>query len=173
MQVVNIVTIVHLSSELDLNKIHHSIKNTEFTNQASRWLKMRLMPENIYVAFYKSGKFSFTGLKSFDSVEKIAQRILSILKKINPDIEIKEIKINTAVFVGDLKKSLNLERISCNLDVHHTSYEPEQFPAIIYRDTAAVFTIFSTGKIIITKLKSIEEAETAFNKLKQQLKNFE
>ena len=72
-----------------------------------------------------------------------------------------------------LKKSLNLERISCNLDVHHTSYEPEQFPAIIYRDTAAVFTIFSTGKIIITKLKSIEEAETAFNKLKQQLKNFE
>jgi len=54
MKVANVVIIVDLlKSPLDLDKIHKKIKNTEFTTLASRWLKMRLMPENLYVAFYR------------------------------------------------------------------------------------------------------------------------
>lgn len=30
------------------------------------WLKMRLKPENYYIAFYRSGKFLIRGVKDFD-----------------------------------------------------------------------------------------------------------
>ena len=49
------------------------MKNSEFTSHGARWLKMRLKPENYYTAFYKSGKFLITGVKSNDKLNEIVQ----------------------------------------------------------------------------------------------------
>lgn len=166
MKIANIAIIVKLNtSTIDLDKIHDSIGNTEFTSQASRWLKMRLVPENFYVALYRSGKYSITGIKSVEQIEDVANRVLSLLRGTGFQCDIESIEINAMVFIGSVQRRVHLENLMCNLDVKKASYEPEQFPALIYRDFGVAFLLFSTGKVIITGCKSQDEAETALNKL--------
>lgn len=168
MEIANIAVIVKLSTTMiDLDKIHDSIDNTEFTTQASRWLKMRLMPENLYVAFYRSGKFSCTGIKRVEQIEEVADRVLSLLKEIGLEYEIQNIDINTMIFIDNIQTRFNLGNLLCNLDAKKASYEPEQFPALIYRDWGAALLLFSTGKVTIAGCKSKIEAELALKNFKE------
>lgn len=171
MKIVNIAVIVKLDIKLiDLDRLHASIDNTEFTTRGSRWLKMRLMPENLYVAFYRSGKFSFTGIKRVEQIEEVANRVLTLLKKTGLECEIEDIDINTMIFIENIQKKVKLEDLICNLDMKKASYEPEQFPALIYRDWGAVFLLFSTGNVTISGCKSEKEAELAFSKFIKTIK---
>ena len=79
LQTVNIVATVKLSSPLDLDKLATALKGSEFCTSSARWLKVRLQPDNNYIAFYKSGKFLITGAKSQEDVEKIAESVMSML----------------------------------------------------------------------------------------------
>lgn len=172
MKVANVVIIVDLlKTPLDLDKIHKKIKNTEFTTLASRWLKMRLMPENLYVAFYRSGKFSVTGIKKIEDIDLIVERILFKLKEIGIEIEKVDIKITTMTFMETMELSRNLDSIISNLDPHKASYEIELFPGLIYKDWKSVFLLFNSGKVIIVGPKSQEEAEMSFKMFKNLIEN--
>jgi transcription initiation factor TFIID TATA-box-binding protein len=74
LQIVNMVAIVKLSTPLDLGTLASALKGSEFGTSGGKWLKMRLQPENYYIAFYKSGKFLITGAKSMQEVDSIARR---------------------------------------------------------------------------------------------------
>jgi len=52
MKIANIVATVTLTSTLDLSYIHSRLPQTELPGK-SPWLKMRLPPDNTYIAFYK------------------------------------------------------------------------------------------------------------------------
>ena len=47
-----------------MEKLYSQLERAEFALSGAKWLKMRIKPENYYVAFYKSGKFLITGVKS-------------------------------------------------------------------------------------------------------------
>jgi transcription initiation factor TFIID TATA-box-binding protein len=73
MEIVNIVAVAEMKEPFDLLLISKKMKNSEFTSHGARWLKMRLKPENYYTAFYKSGKFLITGVKSNDKLNEIVR----------------------------------------------------------------------------------------------------
>ena len=172
MEVKNIAIIVDLRmSPLDLNKIHDNVKGTEFTSLASRWLKMKLPPENVYVAFYRSGKFSVTGIHNFKDIEKIVNRVLEILKKIEINVNEVKIKINTMTCIDKIQLNHNLDSIFPHLDPYKASYELEQFPGLIYKDWDTAFILFNSGKIVIVGSKSMEMAETSLKKFKKVINN--
>ncbi|MCD6403361.1 MAG: TATA-box-binding protein [Candidatus Aenigmarchaeota archaeon] len=76
-----------------------------------------------------------------------------------------DIKIENVVASVCLNVNIPLDLIVSNLD--STEYEPEQFPGLVYRlkkpKTAAL--IFSTGKIVCTGARSIEDVKIAFKKI--------
>jgi transcription initiation factor TFIID TATA-box-binding protein len=88
-----------------------------------------------------------------------------------PDYEFHHV---TSVFVGTLDTDVNLEALTIALGLEQTEYEPEQFPAIIYRppEFAVTLLIFSTGKIIVGGTTNREEAESALPHLEQKMAKF-
>ena len=62
--------------------------------------------------------------------------------------------------IESLPTTYSLENITRNLEYKKTSYEPEQFPGLIYKDWGVTFLLFSTGKIIITGIKNENIAPT-------------
>jgi len=153
MKIVNVVATVKVAPSFNLQKLKDSIKDSAFSSGTNVWLKMKLVPEGNYIAFYKSGKFLITGRNNEKEVYLIADRVIAVLQNVGIDVNQKIIQIHNFVIQDQIGMNLNLEKLMYELDHSKTNYEPEQFPALIYKDWGATFLLFSTGKITITGLK--------------------
>ena len=165
MKIVNVIAVATLDHPLDLPLIHSKIPNSSFPKNA-HWLRMRL-EDNTYIAFYKSGKFLITQ-KNPDKLEKIADKVIRILKEIGVEVEVRDITIHNIVVMDSVKLGTTLESLIANLDPKKGSYEPEQFPALVYKDWGVSFLLFSSGKMVVTGAKTIDMAKEGvenFNKL--------
>ncbi|NQZ84423.1 MAG: TATA-box-binding protein [Nanoarchaeales archaeon] len=74
-------------------------------------------------------------------------------------------KIVNIVISTSLDHKIPLERLI--MDLPNTEYNPEQFPGLIMkiREPKASFLIFSSGKVVCTGTKSLDEVELALEKL--------
>jgi len=171
LEIVNIVAIAIMHEPFDLVLISKRVEGTEFVSSGAKWLKMRLKPENYYTAFYQSGKFLITGAKSFEKVNEISERILSILKNAGINAELKTVKINNIVLMDKIELRQSLNNLIISMDDSRASYEPEQFPGIIYKDKkeGINYLLFSSGKIIITGVTDIELAKKNLEKFKTKI----
>lgn len=79
-------------------------------------------------------------------------------------------KVVNVVISTSLEHKIPLERLI--MDLPNTEYNPEQFPGLIMkiREPKASFLIFSSGKVVCTGTKSLEEVEYAIQKLIEYLK---
>ena len=82
-----------------------------------------------------------------------------------------DIKIENIVACTALGIKIPLETLVNHLE--GTEYEPEQFPGLVYRmrDPKVAFLLFSSGKIIITGGRRVEDIEVAVKELSKKLKN--
>jgi len=166
-KIANVVATVTLTEPLDLALIHQRLPQTEFPRK-SPWLKLRLKPENIYTAFYKSGKFLIT-TKNPEQIDQIAQRVIKILHNADIEGEIVKTEIHNIVVQAKIPLNKPLESIVVNLDSKKASFEPEQFPALIYKDWGVSFLLFSTGSCIVTGLKNVNDAKPVIEKFKAKI----
>ncbi len=93
--------------------------------------------------------------------------------KITPQTQIRGnfyIKVENVVAFASLGVDIPLQRLVA--EVENTEYEPEQFPGLVYRqqDPRAAALIFSSGKIVCTGAKSIENAKIAMNKVADRIR---
>jgi transcription initiation factor TFIID TATA-box-binding protein len=147
---------------LDLQKLRINLPEIEFSPKV-HWLKMRVRPEGSYVAFYKSGKFLVIG-KSLEELNYIANKVISLLNKINITTDPWQLKVQNIVAVDKLEMEMSIENLIYALDSKKASYEPEQFPAIIYKDWDVIFLLFNSGKIVLTDVKNENNASELMNK---------
>jgi transcription initiation factor TFIID TATA-box-binding protein len=168
MKISNIVATVILQNPFDLHHLHLLLPYTELS-QKNPWLKMRLPPHNIYIAFYKSGKFLVTG-KSRSQIDKTSRQVLSILEMAGVPIDGWIIQIHNLVISDQVEMTSSLERLIAYLDPQKTSYEPEQFPALIYKDWGVSFLLFQSGKMIVSGVKDEIKAKIAIEKFRNLIK---
>ncbi len=166
MDLINLVATVKVAPSFDLRDLAERLKGSEL---GKVWLNIRLKPENYYIAFYKSGKFLVTGIKSVEKVNEIADRVITILNSAGIATDKKQIDVHNLVFMETLPMDINLEKLYYVLDLSKASYEPEQFPGLIYKDSKATMLLFSSGKLIITGITTQREAEDAVNNFKREL----
>lgn len=163
-KIVNIVATVKLSAPLDLRDLAAALRVYGASLCGNSWLKLRLMPEDYYVAFYKSGKFLVTGINSLELIDVVTQKVLNLLKDADLNIIIKDTTIHNVVMTGSLKMNTSLEKVVLALDSSKTSYEPEQFPGMIYKDFEVSFLLFPKGKFVLTGAKNSKSGEDATEK---------
>jgi len=167
LKIVNIIAVAKMRDNFDLNTLNEKIENTEI-NSSGNWLKMRLKPENHYIAFYRSGKFLTTGLKRFEDVEEVTGRVLAKLKDAGILNPLEKLEIVNIVLTDHVEFKGSLEDVLFSLDSTEASYEPEQFPGLFYKDGNGLsYTLFQSGKMIITGVKDIEMVEKNVNKFKE------
>ena len=169
MKIVNMVATVTLPQPFDLQRLNQLIPGSYFSPK-NPWLKLRLPPNNTYIAFYKSGKFLVTG-KSKTQINKIAQRVLDMIKEKGVKIDGWTMQIHNLVITDQISMKSNLENIISVLDPRKACYEAEQFPALVFKDWGVSFLLFNSGKIIVTGVKKEADAKDAIKKFQKLIEN--
>ena len=79
------------------------------------------------------------------------------------------IKVENVVSFASLGVVIQLDKLV--KEVENTEYEPEQFPGLVYRPTnpRAAALIFSSGKIVCTGAKSIENSKLAMKRVAETI----
>ena len=82
--------------------------------------------------------------------------------------------INNIVATVKVEISEKFDLVKLASKLHDAEYYPERFPGLILRqkDPRSTFLIFSTGKMVITGLEEVNDAEIAVNKLLKKIKKF-
>ena len=170
MKIVNIVAIAKMKKTFDFDEISKKVKGTE---KAAVWLKMRLKPENYYIAFYSSGKFLITGIKELNFVNEIAKRVIILLEDAGINNELEKVEIKNIVMTDEIKLKTPLNNLIIYLDSRKASYEPEQFPGLFYKDKDNIsYTLFNSGKLIITGTSDPDKAKENLEIFKELISSF-
>lgn len=174
-EIANVVGIVNYQEEIDLSALAETfeqrpeISSVTYEPAENHWLQTRFAPDDTYVSFYRSGKCSIVGVTSPERFKEIVERVNTLMRELlefdyEPTAEIKNI-----VATAELDSVPSLESIAIGLGLERTEYEPEQFPALIYRGEDSVILIFSSGKIVCTGLTEINMISSAIDKITDRI----
>jgi transcription initiation factor TFIID TATA-box-binding protein len=173
--VVNVVGSGGVSSEFDLEELSLEIgSEAEYDpeNYPGMYLRFEDKPT---ITVYRTGKFIIYGADNTDEIYNTRDFLLARLADLgaieSPDDT--GFSIQNIVCTGSLETEQNLNAVAIQLGLDRTEYEPEQFPALIYRPERykCVLLIFDTGKIVITGAKDVEAAQSVLDDLSQKISN--
>jgi len=168
-KVVNVVASATLGQRVNLDSVIEGFPNAEFPSKRFPGLVFRLKKPKTATLIFRSGKIICTGGRSENEASKAVENVVRGLIKRGIIIPKKsEVKINNIVASANFGRYVDLESVS---KLQSTMYEPDQFPALIYRmdDPKVVFLIFSTGRLVCVGAKSEKEVRRAIGKLIQKL----
>ena len=164
-QIQNVVASAAFNQTFDLITIANAFpENTEFKGR---------FPGLIF----KTGKMVCTGGKGeneasraiLGAARKLRKEGINVTRK--PEIQITNI-VASATLNGiiDLDKLYSSEGMGGNI-----LFEPEQFPALIYRweSPKVIFLVFSTGKIVCVGARKEKDIYEAIEKLQRKLEESE
>jgi len=156
-EIVNIVATADLGQQVELTeiaKIRHTIHDPDIYGGRVAYLKTPTMHGKTTI--FPSGKLISVGTKSREQAKHDLQetaRTLSCAKLIQP--------VNTTANVRNIVALLTLPNPIPleQLEEPNTVYEPEQFPAAVVKsnEPKATYLLFSSGKIIMSGVKTEEE----------------
>ena len=169
----NVVASAALGVELDLPAIALTLDGAEYEPEQFPGLIYRLKEPKTATLLFRSGKVVCTGAKSLEQVKiavgKVVKQIeaAGVVVKKEPDIVVQNI-----VATSDLGAKINLNSTAITLGLERIEYEPEQFPGLVYRleSPKVVMLLFGSGKLVCTGARKPEDAETAVDKITEELK---
>jgi transcription initiation factor TFIID TATA-box-binding protein len=168
----NIVAHAHVTDGLDLKFLSEKIPEANYNPEEFAGLSIRYDDPKVAVIIMSSGKLFCTGAKKIDDVNSVIKKVVNKFKKIKISIN-KDYKITTDNVVAstDFKQEMQLSSIATGLIMKHVEYEPDKFPGLIYKtdDRCEVLILFSSGKLVCTGAKTIDDAEKAINLMKEKL----
>lgn len=127
--------------------------------------------------FYRSGKYIIRA-ESLERLHEENERVIEELRRIELIDDSKHelgFTISNIVCVADMETEINLEALAIALDLEKVEYEPEQFPALIYRDPdayACTFLIFANGKVVIPGGTDIKKIRKSFEEFTEHIESF-
>jgi transcription initiation factor TFIID TATA-box-binding protein len=177
-EVVNVVGTGKLPAELALTPLREDLAGEAWENDSPQpGLHLRFEDDGPMTTFYSSGKYiiraeSEASLRAAnnDTCEEIAR--LGIIPGAETETEF---SISNVVATAELEQDeVNLIALTIGLGLENAEYEPEQFPALTYRnpDYPCTFLLFANGKVVVAGADDPEESETAFESFKEELEEW-
>jgi transcription initiation factor TFIID TATA-box-binding protein len=171
-KVVNVVAFVTLGKPIPLNKLIANIENAEYEPEQFPGLIYRTTEPRAAALIFSSGKIVCTGAKSIELAHVAIEKVVDRIRKVGIPLPKKyDVTVENIVASASIDANLNLEEITFLLE--NAEYEPEQFPGLVYRISKprVAFLLFSSGKIICTGARTVEDIYTSQDKLKEKLES--
>jgi transcription initiation factor TFIID TATA-box-binding protein len=171
----NIVGSGSIADSIDLEMLAAKMENFDLNKKRFPGAVLRLKKPKVAVLIFSSGKVVITGAKSPEDFVHGQAVLIQKMKKAGVIChDMPDVAVTNMVCSYDIGKYINLNKIVIMFNLENIEYEPEQFPGLIYRikDPKIVVLIFSSGKIILTGGKTMEDVEKGVAFLKQKLGNF-
>ncbi len=170
----NVVANARITESLDLEYVESQLEAAMFTKKKFPGLVYRTKEPKSAFLIFRSGKVVCTGAKTKEGVRVVMDKLSTDLRGIGIEVEEHpEFKVQNIVASADLGKELNLGAIVMGLELEGMEYEPEVFPGLVYRitDPKSAILIFSSGKLVITGGKTLDDCEKSVELLLTKLRS--
>jgi len=174
LKIENIVASGAIADSIDLEIISKNIDGCELNTKRFPGAVYRIENPKIASLIFSSGKVVLTGIRDTDSLDKGLLLIIDKMKNAGITcFDEPRVAITNIVCSYDIGNKINLNKVVMTLNLENIEYEPEQFPGLVYRisDPKIVALLFSSGKIILTGGKNMEDIKKGLNYLEQKLGN--
>ena len=170
----NVVANARITESLDLEYVESQLEQAMFTKKKFPGLVYRTKEPKSAFLIFRSGKVVCTGAKTKEGVRVVMDKLSTDLRGIGIEVEEHpEFKVQNIVASADLGKELNLGAIVMGLELEGMEYEPEVFPGLVYRikDPKSAILIFSSGKLVITGGKTLDDCKKSVEILLTKLRS--
>jgi len=172
LKIENMVASGSIAESIDLTKFAAVVGGCDLNKKRFPGLVYRIPVPRIACLIFTSGKIVITGLKDEKDLSDGLAIVTESLKKAGMEpLREPSVAITNMVCSYDLGKYININKLSVTLNLENIEYEPEQFPGLVYRikDPRIVVLIFTSGKIILTGGKTLEEIKKGLDTLTEKL----
>jgi len=168
----NVVVAASFPQKLDLLTVANAFRKVEYRPDVFPGLVFRLKRPKTAILIFGSGKMVCTGAKSEKEAIGAVRKVARELRKGGIKVYgVPEIRVTNIVASADLGGFIDLDELASQRVGGRILYEPEQFPALIYRwvNPKVVFLVFSTGKIVCAGAKKEVEIYDAVESFRSML----
>jgi len=169
-EIQNIVATTDMEEEIDLEEVQKVLRGSEYNPDRFPGLVYRLRKPEAATLIFSTGKMVCTGANSEYRAKRAIRKVVKRLRE-EGIVSCKKPKIGIRNIVASVNLSgwIDLERATFALG--RVMYEPEQFPALIYRmdKPKVVMLIFSSGKLVCSGATSEEEIYISVTRLHSRL----
>lgn len=173
LKLVNIVGGGELNQELRLRRLCKDINGEEIRYDPEQWagLYIRFKENDPAILVFSSGKYNIAGADSEKQILETNEDFITIMSELGITIGDHSFEIRNRVYMNKFDREFDLNHIAIGLGMENTEYEPEQFPGIFYDnpDEEGIFLIFRTGNVLLTGVKTEDQATRAFRSLHDQI----
>lgn len=172
----NVVANARIANNLDLEYIESRLEEAMFTKKKFPGLVYRTREPRSAFLIFRSGKVVCTGSKTEEGVREVIDKLAADLRGIGIEVEEHpDFKVQNIVASANLGRELNLGAIVVGLELEGMEYEPEVFPGLVYRidEPRSAILIFSSGRLVITGGKTLEDCEKSVEVLLDKLRSLE
>jgi transcription initiation factor TFIID TATA-box-binding protein len=168
----NIVASGPIADSIDLEVISTTVENCDLNKKRFPGAVYRIMDPKMAFLIFSSGKVVITGVKTLEDLGRGLDILIEKMKEVGiVCLDTPKVAVTNMVCSYDLGTKINLNKIVMAMSLEKIEYEPEQFPGLVYRisDPKVVALLFSSGKIILTGGKNMEEVERGVAFLEQKI----
>jgi transcription initiation factor TFIID TATA-box-binding protein len=174
LKIENIVASGVVAESIDLVEFSKTVENCELNKKRFPGAVYHIADPKIASLIFSSGKVVLTGIRNNKALTDGLAIIIKSLKKAGVKTLVEpKVAITNMVCSYDLGRYINLNKVVITLNLENIEYEPEQFPGLVYRikDPKIVVLIFSSGKIILTGGRNLEDVRKGLDILEQKLES--
>jgi len=174
LKIENIVASGSIADSIDLVEVSQRIPACELNTKRFPGAVYRIANPKIAALIFSSGKVVLTGLRDDQGLVDGLGFIMTSLSDAGVACyDEPRVAITNIVCSYDIGKYINLNKVVITLNLENIEYEPEQFPGLVYRikDPKIVALLFSSGKIILTGGKNLEDIKRGLDFLEQKLES--
>jgi len=174
LKIENIVASGAIADFIDLAEVAKKVEHCELNTKRFPGAVFRIKDPKSASLIFSSGKVVLTGIRNTEALATGLAIIVRSLKEAGVETyEEPRVVVTNIVCSYDIGKYINLNRVVITLNLENIEYEPEQFPGLVYRihDPKIVALLFSSGKIILTGGKNIEDIKRGLDLLEQKLES--
>jgi transcription initiation factor TFIID TATA-box-binding protein len=174
LKIENIVASGVIADEIDLAEISEKVDGCELNTKRFPGAVYRIDNPKMASLIFSSGKVVLTGIRNEESLGIGLAKVLASLKEAGVKVlDVPRVAVTNIVCSYDIGRFINLNRVVATLSLEAIEYEPEQFPGLVYRikDPKIVALLFSSGKIILTGGKNLDDVKRGLDFLEDSLKD--
>lgn len=174
LKIENIVASGVIADSIDLGEVSKKIPNCELNTKRFPGAVYRIEKPKIASLIFSSGKVVLTGIRKKEDLYEGLNLIVQSLKEAGVDtFDEPKVGVTNIVCSYDIGRYINLNKVVITLNLENIEYEPEQFPGLVYRikDPKIVALLFSSGKIILTGGKNLDDIKRGLDFLEQKLES--
>jgi transcription initiation factor TFIID TATA-box-binding protein len=168
----NIVASGSIADTIDLDLISTKIETCELNKKRFPGAVFRIQDPKMAFLIFSSGKVVITGVKTHEDLATGLDILIQKLRDAGVTChDTTTVAVTNMVCSYDLGNKINLNKVIMAMSLESIEYEPEQFPGLVYRipDPKVVALLFSSGKIILTGGRNMDDVKRGLAFLEQKL----